>query len=168
VRLRRNAGRLDPLIDDCDDWFNPPVTGTYLVACDPRALRAYVESGLENTREAAVRVEDGDPVAPEMGATDLPAVRRKANGATLESHRIATIKKASVRVFASCRARDALLTVTFRRVTVTPDEPLRIDDSLEKAWRLRRPDGTTVATARPRIKHGTLGETPRRCSAVEP
>jgi hypothetical protein len=164
-RIRTHAGRLDPLVDECSDWANPPPTGTYLVACDPVALRAYVTSGLENPGHAAVRVDDGDVRVPAVGPSDLPAVRRDATGSNFDMWRITSAAPTSVEVFASCSARDTLISAQFPRVGLRPDRPLRLDDRLGSVWRLRRPDGTTVATARPRAVHGALGNPPKKCGS---
>lgn len=162
-KIRRGAGRLEVLIDECSDWESAPAVGTYLVACDPVALRRYVNSGLEDPGKAGVHIDDGAPAAPQMGALDVPAVRRAQSGVDFDTWRIASARPTEVDVYASCVAGDALLEARFRSVPLYPDRPLRLDDSLGRVWRLRGPAGATIEDASPRVVKGERDETRRRC-----
>jgi hypothetical protein len=165
-RIRKSAGQLTPLIDECRDWSQPPAVGTYLVACDPAALRAYVNSGLENRGTEGVHVDDGDASAPQMGAADIPAVRRAQSGRDFDAWRIASARRTYIDVYASCRAGDALLEAQFHTVTLLPEQPLSLDDTLGSVWRLRTPDRVTVGIAAPRVHTGDLEGRPKRCTGA--
>jgi hypothetical protein len=85
-KIRNGAGQLTPLVDECSDRAEAtPAVGTYLVAGNPVALRAYMNSGLEDRGSKDVHVDDGDASEPQMGAVDIPAVRRAQTAETSAS-----------------------------------------------------------------------------------
>ncbi len=163
-RIRTRAGRLDPLVDECEDWTNPPARGTYLVACDPLALRRYVNSGLEDAGAAAVHIDDGDASQPVMGQLDIPAVRRQQNGRDFRTWRIASAEDTVIEVFASCRIGGALVSARFDRVKLHAGQALWLDDTDDVWWRLRTPAGEAVGRTRPRVVAGDPPGSDRRCT----
>lgn len=158
--LRREAGRLDPLVDQCADWENPPSTGVYMVACDQVALNAYVASGYEDPGGAGIRIDVARTANPQVGEYALPAMRRNRDGFYLDGWRLVAAAPTTASVFASCPRGRAVVAASFRKVTVRPDLPLRLRDrGPEGSWALTTPDGTVAATAMPfptRQKDGRL------------
>jgi hypothetical protein len=149
TRLRAGAGRLDAQFDQCSDWDQPPARGAYLVACDPEALRRYVDSGLEDAGPGGLRIDVADPDHPVPGTPAMPAVLRDPAVRRLDGWRIATAAPARVDVYAACREGAGIVEARFGRVPLAPGQPLRVDDRVRTEWRLRREDGATVAVAAP-------------------
>lgn len=150
--LRRRAGSMVPLVDRCADWETPAVTGTYIVACDQRALDAYLGSGLERVEQAGVRIDMARAAAPQVGEYALPAVRHNPASSYLDGWRIVAANPAEVAVFASCprSGTDEAIAARFEGVKVTPGRPLRLlDRGGGGKWRLVEPDGSTVSDAIP-------------------
>ena len=150
ARLREGSGSLVPLVDECADWETPPTAGPYLVACDQRALTAYVESGLEEPGPGGVRIDVADEERPELGEVTLPAVRRDPDGVYLDSWRITAAAATRVSVYASCLQEGRTVGARFPSVRVFPLHPLRLlDRGPAGGWRLAREDGRVVARADP-------------------
>jgi hypothetical protein len=156
--LRRRAGHLDALIDECADWERPPAEGAYLVACDPEALRRYVAGGLEDQGPGGVRIDvaSGSRVMP--GQVTLPAVRRTVDTRKLDPWRIVAVTPATVSVYAACRQGDRAhaqqLEARFESVALTPGRALHVDDRVPGVWRLRTEDGRDVARVAPSLAGG--------------
>jgi lysophospholipase L1-like esterase len=148
AKLRERGGRLEPLVNRCTDWQVPPPTGTFMLACDPVALRPYVRDGFEGPTDG-VRIETaGRPGSG--GRATLPAVRRDREATYLDEWRVIASRPARVTVFASCPHAGGIVAVRFPRVPVSPAEPLRLlDQTPDGWWRLIREDGTRVARSKP-------------------
>jgi hypothetical protein len=163
-RLRRDAGRLDPLVDQCTDWERPPATGTYLLACDHAALQRYVASGFEKAGRTRVHIDVAEAETAAAGSASIPAVRRDPLGRRFDDWRIVATGPTQVDVFASCqRGKKLQFEVRFPSVALKPRQPLRLDDRLGTRWRLRRDDGLVVASAAPIVARGKLGNSPLAC-----
>lgn len=163
TELRRRVGRLDPLVDQCADWFQPPVVGSYLVACDPPAYQRYVRSGFEEQGTADVRIDDLSRERPRIGAASLPAILRDANLARLDGLRVRAARRTDTHVYASCARGRRQLAALFTSVVLEPDRPLRVDDRDQRVWRLRDERGATVAKAAPELVRGSRIEGRLRC-----
>ncbi|HEX2232699.1 MAG TPA: GDSL-type esterase/lipase family protein [Thermoleophilaceae bacterium] len=165
--LRKGAGRLERLVDECSDWEHAPNDGTYMVACDQDALRAYLESGLEVPGPAGLRIDDAAAIKPRTGAISLPAVRRDAAGTYLDGWRISASQPTRASVYASCRQDKRIVAARFPSVRIDPAWPLRLSDRAPGVWRLRREDGVTVAETKPMFVRGKKPKSGGRlfCSA---
>jgi len=149
ARLRRRAGDLENVLDECADWEAPTTSGTYMVVCNQRALAAYVRSGLEDPGTAAVRIEAAGG-RRERGPVSLPALRRNEAGTYLDEWRLSAARLTRVSVFASCPSRGRVIAVRFKHVTLRPGRPLRLRDRDPSGrWLLIAPDGSPVASAIP-------------------
>ncbi len=164
ARLRDGAGTLDPAVDGCADWENPPTAGTYMVACDQDALTAYLASGLEDTGTAAVRIDDAKASGPDVGEPTLPAVRRDPAGVYFDNWRITAANPDTVTLFASCIQGDRIVDAHFSGVRLVPNQPLHLlDRGPGGQWRLADDDGAVVAVTSPSIsqlKKDKLADTP--------
>jgi len=148
ARLRRTAGRLTPLIDDCADWERPQLEGVYLVACDEAALDRYVASGLEDAGPEHVRIaRPGDPRRTPFA--DMPAVQRDHDALRPAEWRITAAAPAQRTIFVSCRQGPRTLDASFMDVQLLPGRTYRVDDRGPDVWRLRTADGSIVAQAAP-------------------
>jgi hypothetical protein len=126
------GGRLNDLFRSCQDWWQRPPEGSYMVACDQGALDEFFESGLEDPGKENLRIE-GDPAprGPSVPAVfSAPAPTGNApegvDGATITAEEVAHPV-----VFAAVRDAERLQVARFPEITVQPGQRLR----------LRRPDG---------------------------
>jgi hypothetical protein len=168
ARLRRAAGRLDPLVDECSDWESAPADGTYMTACSQDDLTAYVRSGFEDPGTAGVRIDKADVATPDVGEFSLPAVQRDFAGTYLDEYRISAARPREVAVYASCpMGPGRLVAARFGSVPVDPEQPLRLSDRAPDGWKLRTEDGRIVATATPTVVRGPRVKKGKRlsCSA---
>jgi lysophospholipase L1-like esterase len=156
ARLRQGAGRLDPLVDECADWDSPQPTGTYMVACDPRALRSYLGGGLERPSRPGAEIVAG---ASRSGGSALPALQRDRGGIYLGAWGLTSAKPTVVSVFATCPQGDGIVGARFDRVALRAGQTLRLRDRhLGGQWGLLEGDGDVVARATPFLTRSNLGE----------
>jgi hypothetical protein len=151
ARLRLGAGRLENLVDSCVDWERPPARGIYMVACSPKQLQSYFDSGLENTGTSGLHIDVADADAPEVGPITVPAVRRDARGRSLDNWRLAASGAITTEVYVACPAEKGRLEARFPVVRLQAEQRLRLDDSERTTWYLRDEHGTEVARATPKI-----------------
>jgi hypothetical protein len=130
-----------------------------MVACNQRALSAYLDSGLERPGAARVRIEAPDSGAEE-GQASMPAVRRNRTGTYLDDWLIVAAAPTTVTVYASCPSRGRLVAARFEHVPLRPGLKLRLRDrGPGGTWLLTAPDGSPEADAFPfplKAKDGTL------------
>jgi hypothetical protein len=162
-RLRARAGRLDPLVDSCGDWEHPATSGAFVVACDARRLRRYIDSGLENPGRGGLRIDVGDRRRPRTGPVDIPAVRRDPRIARFDTWLITATEPTVAQVYASCQAGDGILEARFPQVAFEANRTLRIDDRARTTWRLRDQDGTVLYEAQVHVVKRPEGERGLRC-----
>jgi hypothetical protein len=160
TKLREGASPLENAIDGCPEWEKPATSGIYIVACDQRGLRRYIESGLEDPGRAEVRIEAPGSSAPPEDPLPIPAVRRNRHGASLSDWRITARRKAKVTVYASCPSKEGVVAARFEDVGLVPGESLTLhDQGPGGTWLLVPPDGREPWEAVPftnRAKDGVL------------
>lgn len=131
------GGRLNELFRSCDDWWQRPPEGSYMVACDQATLESFFESGLEEAGDQNLRI-GGDPAAhgrmvPAVFAA--PAPREDAapgvDRATIRSDRIA-----HPQVFVAIRDSEKLRVARFPEFTLRPGQDLRLRRDDNALWRL--------------------------------
>jgi lysophospholipase L1-like esterase len=161
-KLREGASPLEQTIDECDDWETPATSGVYMVACDQAALTEYVESGLEDSGPAGLRIETKLFDDLGRGPPAVPAVRRSRNRVHLDDWRITAAQATEISVYATCPSGDAVVGARFENVPIGSGGALTLRDAgPEGAWLLVRPDGSPAARALPfrtRVKDGLLVE----------
>jgi hypothetical protein len=147
----QGAGRLDELVDECDDWRRPQAQGAYVAACSPGALAGWVRAGMPDGAAPGLQVlTPRDPAASTTAAMPI-AVRRDALSRSFQGWRIRTAQAAAVDVYASCYVRETPLEATFTGVRVAPASELRLDVGAEGRWRLLEDGVRPVAQAMPRL-----------------
>ena len=146
--IRSAAGRLDALVDECQDWQRPQAQGAYVSACAPLPLERWVREGLPAGVAPGLEVlARGD--RPRRSGMPI-AVRRDALQPSFAGWRLRTAERDEIEVYASCYAGRTPLEATFRGVAIEPGGALRLEDS-RRGWRIVDAAGRTVAKATPRI-----------------
>jgi hypothetical protein len=144
--LRRGAGRYDPLFERCEQWYQRPTGGAYLVACDQFELNGFFRSGLEDPGSSGLRVEGA---APSRGPS-VPAVYRSSRVRDVERATITTDEYVRPTVYVAAFRGTKALALRFPRVGLRPRERLRL--RLGTKWSLVDQDGRRVTTpAKPRV-----------------
>jgi hypothetical protein len=160
AQLRKGASALEQTIDECSDWEKPATRGIYMVACSQDALTGYVESGLEASDPAQVRIESRFFDDLGRGPLAVPAVRRDRNRTYLDDWRITVKQPTVISVYATCPSGDAVVGAHFVDVPIDPAGALTLrDGGPEGTWLLTRSDGTPAAEALPfrtKVKDGLL------------
>jgi hypothetical protein len=131
------GGRLNELFRSCEDWWQRPPAGSYMVACDQRTLESFFESGLEDAGEQNLRIL-GDPAAHGQMVPTVFAAPAPADGAPQGVDR-ATIRSDQVahpQVFVAIRDGDKLRVARFPEFTLQPDQKLRLRRDDNSLWRL--------------------------------
>jgi lysophospholipase L1-like esterase len=160
AKLRRRSSPLEQAIDECPDWEKSATSGIYMVACNQDALTRYVNSGLEASDPAQVRIES--PLFEEEGRGPLaiPAVRRDRNRVYLDDWRISAQQPTTISVYATCPSKDAVVGAHFENVEIGPASPLTLrTGGPEGTWLLTRTDGKAAGSAYPfrtKVKEGLL------------
>lgn len=132
-QLRQGAGRLERWFDDCDDWHKAPTRGSYLVVCEPTALRAFFAGGLEEVPRDGPRI--GENSVPAQ-ATSVPAVSRDVRPGALRTWRIGGAFSHANIYAARRQGKKSTLAALFTNVTLKPGTTLRVDDRNRHWWRL--------------------------------
>ncbi len=159
ARLRQGAGGLDPLVDECTDWHSPQTMGTYMVACDPKALRSYLRSGLERSETSGVKIVADEGTS---GGDIVPALQRDRRGAYLGGWRLTAARPTVVSVYATCPQGRGIVGAHFEHVEMRRGQTLRLRDRhLGGDWGLVAGDGTVVATESPFVTRSKPGELQR-------
>lgn len=130
--LDEAGGRLNELFRSCDDWWQRPPAGSYMVACDQGTLDSFFESGLEDPGAQNLRIE-GSP-AP-RGST-VPAVFAAPEPGGVDSATIETDQVAHPVVFVAIRDEEKVKIARFPEFTLEPGQRLRLERDSEKHWRL--------------------------------
>ncbi len=135
--LGEAGGRLNELFRSCDDWWQRPPEGSYMVACDQATLESFFESGLEDRGDQNLRI-NGSPRAhgrmvPAVFAapTPPPGAPQGVDRATIRSDRIAHPE-----VFVAIRDGNTLKVARFPEFTLRPEEALRLRRDSDSIWRL--------------------------------
>ena len=159
--LRKAAGRLEWLFDECSDWEKPPATGTYLVACDQASLGDFFDSGLDDEKAATVQITG---LGFEAAAPMVPAVWRAPDVQNFEKPVIRATPRASLQIYAVCPAADGRqVEASFEDVRLRAGGTATIDDSNPSRWRLLGTDGKEVAWDTPnRIDYARTDGRPAR------
>ncbi len=168
ARLRRGAGQLTPLVDQCSDWERRALDGVFISACNQGVLDAYVESGFERPGPEGVRIARPDDPAPRSKVPDVPPVQRDHDALRPAQWRITTQRTTTMTVFVSCRQGGRrVLDARFEEVRLRPGRRYRVDDRGPEVWRLRTGDGEIVAAATP-VAGGRPAGATVDCSAQPP
>ncbi|MGN6215806.1 MAG: hypothetical protein ACTHN7_02460 [Solirubrobacterales bacterium] len=130
--LEEAGGRLNELFRSCDDWWQRPPDGSYMVACDQGTLDSFFESGLENPGAQNLRIE-GDPEA--RGPT-VPAVFAAPEPGGIDGATIETDQVAHPVVFAAIRDEEKVKVARFPEITLEPGQRLRLKRGNDARWRL--------------------------------
>jgi hypothetical protein len=131
------GGRLNELFRSCDDWWQRPPEGSYMVACDQATLESFFESGLEDRGDQNLRIGGNPPANGRMvpAVFAAPAPREGApqgvDRATISSDRIAHPE-----VFVAIRDGNDLRVARFPEFTLRPGEVLRLRRDSNATWRL--------------------------------
>lgn len=148
--LDQAGGRLNELFRSCDDWWQRPPEGSYMVACDQATLEAFFESGLEEAGDQNLRI-GGDPrrhgpMVPAVFAAPTPksGAPQGVDRATIRTDRIAHPE-----VYVAIRNGDKLKVARFPEFTLHPGQDLRLRRDNDSSWRLVdvAAGGRTVAEA---------------------
>jgi hypothetical protein len=150
IALDTAGGRLNELFRSCEDWWQRPPEGSYMVACDQKTLESFFESGLEDAGDQNLRIDSEPtshgPMVPAVFAAPTPSAGapQGVDRATIRSDRIA-----HPQVFVAIRAGDKLKVARFPEFTLHPDEALRLNREDNSTWRLvdTADGGKTVAEA---------------------
>lgn len=168
-RLREGAGRLDPAVDECDDWEHATTSGALIVACEPTRLRRYIDSGLENAGSEGVRIDVVDGGATRPGPITVPALRRDPRVKVLTPWRVVATRDTVADVFASCQVGKGLVEIRFRGVRLDAERALHVDDRAHTVWRLRDEAGRQVGRdAKPHVVKPVGDGVALSCGAARP
>jgi hypothetical protein len=113
--LRAHGGVLDGLFDSCADWFAPPPSGVYVVACDDGALDRFFESGLEDPGDERVVLTAPDGRSRETG---VPAVYRRPDADGVDGLTVSAARPTTTRLYAACYAGREPVVAVFQRVAL--------------------------------------------------
>ena len=130
--LDEAGGRLNELFRSCDDWWQRPPDGSYMVACDQGTLDSFFESGLEDPGAQNLRIE-GSPGA--RGPT-VPAVFASPERGGVDSATIETDQVAHPVVDVAIRNQERLKIARFPEFTLKPGQRLRLKRDSDTRWRL--------------------------------
>ncbi|MGN6557224.1 MAG: hypothetical protein ACTHLH_04340 [Solirubrobacterales bacterium] len=130
--LEEAGGRLNELFRSCDDWWQRPPDGSYMVACDQETLDSFFDSGLEDPGAQNLRIE-GSPAA--RGST-VPAVFAAPEPGGVDSATIETDQVAHPVVFVAIRDEEELKIARFPEFTLKPGQRLRLKRDSNTHWRL--------------------------------
>jgi hypothetical protein len=135
--LDETGGRLNELFRSCEDWWQRPPEGSYMVACDQKTLESFFASGLEDAGDQNLRIE-GDPsphgpMVPAVFAAPAPlgGAPQGVDAATIRSDRVAHPE-----VFVAIRNGDKLKVARFPEFTLRPGQALRLRRDNDSLWRL--------------------------------
>lgn len=131
------GGRLNELFRSCDDWWQRPPEGSYMVACDQATLEAFFESGLEDPGDQNLRIE-GSPAAhggmvPAVFAASTPQANSPQG---VDRATIRTDRTARPEVFVAIRDGEVLRVARFPEFTLRPGQKLRLRRDSNSRWRL--------------------------------
>jgi hypothetical protein len=131
------GGRLNELLRSCEDWWQRPPEGSYMVACDQKTLESFFESGLEDPGGQNLRIE-GDPAPHGEMVPAAFAAPTPAGGAPqgVDRATIRTDKVARPQVFVAIRDGDKLRVARFPEFTLQSDQKLRLRRDSNSLWRL--------------------------------
>lgn len=148
--LGEAGGRLNELFRSCDDWWQRPPEGSYMVACDQATLESFFESGLEDPGDQDLRISGSPaphgPMVPAVFAAPAP---REGGSQGVDRATIRTDRVAHPRVFVAIRDGNVLRVARFPEFTMRPGEALRLRRDNSSTWRLVdvAAGGGTVAEA---------------------
>lgn len=135
--LDQAGGRLNELFRSCDDWWQRPPEGSYMVACDQATLESFFESGLEDAGDQNLRIGGSPaphgPMVPAVFAAPTPnaGAPQGVDRATIRTDRVARPE-----VYVAIRDGDKLRVARFPEFTLRPDEVLRLRREDNSLWRL--------------------------------
>lgn len=143
--LREAGGRINELFRSCENWWQRPPDGSYMVACDQATLESFFESGLEDPGAQNLRIE-GDP-AP-RGPT-VPAVFASSETGGVDGTTIETDEVAHPVVFVAIRNEEKVKIARFPDIALEPGQRLRLKRDSDTRWRLvdAAHENRTVAAA---------------------
>jgi hypothetical protein len=148
--LDETGGRLNELFRSCDDWWQRPPEGSYMVACDQRTLDSFFASGLEDAGDQHLRI-DGNParhgrMVPAVFAAPAPQAGAPQG---VDRATIRTDQSAKPEVYVAIRDEDQLRVARFPEFTMLPGQELRLRRDSDSRWRLVdvAEGGRTVAEA---------------------
>ncbi|HXS32336.1 MAG TPA: hypothetical protein VN758_01010 [Solirubrobacterales bacterium] len=148
--LGQAGGRLNELFRNCDDWWQRPPEGSYMVACDQKTLDAFFASGLEDGGDQNLRIGGRParhgPMVPAVLAAPTPPAGAPQG---VDRATIRTDRTAHPEVFVAVRAEDKLRVARFPELTLSPGQDLRLRRDSNSVWRLidAADGGRTVAEA---------------------
>ncbi len=148
MALSETGGRLNELFRSCDDWWQRPPEGSYMVACDQETLESFFESGLEDRGDQNLRIggQPGrhGPMVPAVFAAPAPqdGSPQGVDRATIRTDRIA-----HPQVYVAIRDGDKLRVARFPEFTLRPGQDLRLRREDNSLWKLVdvADGGSTVA-----------------------
>jgi hypothetical protein len=161
--LGQSGGRLNDLFRTCDDWFQRPPGGSYMVACDQTTLDAFFDSGLEDPGSQDLRVlGDPEPTGP-----TVPAVFAARDPEAVDTATIETSEAARPEVYVAIRHGRKLTTAEFSEFELRPGQRLRLRRE-GSTWRLvDLESGRAVAgTSAIETKFATPPQSPRILAAT--
>lgn len=148
--LDKAGGRLNELFRSCEDWWQRPPEGSYMVACDQKTLESFFESGLEDAGDQNLRI-DGKPARQGPMVPAVFAAPTPATGAPqgVDRATIRTSEVAHPQVFVAIRDGGKLRIARFPEFTMRPDEQLQLRRDNNSLWQLVdvAAGGETVAEA---------------------
>jgi hypothetical protein len=162
--LREAGGRLNELFRSCDDWWQRPPEGSYLVACDQQTLEAFFESGLEDAGDQNLRIGGRPtrhgPMVPAVLAAPAPqsGAPQGVDRATIRTDGIA-----HPAVFVAIRSGETLRVARFPEFTLRPEQILRLRRDSAERWRL-----TDVAHGDATVAEAEVHETGAPVSPQKP
>jgi hypothetical protein len=148
--LDETGGRLNELFRSCDDWWQRPPEGSYMVACDQATLESFFESGLEDAGDQNLRI-DGNPAShgPMVPAVFAAPTPQAGAPQGVERATIRTDRIAHPQIFVAIRDEDKLRVARFPEFTFRPGQDLKLRRDNNSLWRLVdvADGGRTVAEA---------------------
>lgn len=130
--LDEGGGRLNELFRSCDDWWQRPPAGSYMVACDQGTLDSFFESGLEDPGAQNLRIEG----SPGSRGPTVPAVFAAPEPGGVDSATIETDRVAHPVVFVAVRNQEKLKIARFPELTLRPGQRLQLKRVSDAHWRL--------------------------------
>lgn len=130
--LGQSGGRLNDRFRSCEDWFQRPPEGSYMVACDQGTLNAFFDSGLEDPGPQDLRVLG----EPEPTGPTVPAVFASRQVDAVDRATIETSEVARPEVYVAIRHGRKLTTAEFPQFDLHPGQRLRLRREGGSTWRL--------------------------------
>lgn len=150
TELGKAGGRLNELFRNCENWWQHPPEGSYMVACDQSTLDTFFASGLEDRGDQNLRIggkpQRHGPMVPAVFAapTPLDGAPQGVDRATIQ-----TDLTAKPVVYVAIRNEEVLKVARFPEIVLRPGQRLRLRRDSDSYWRLVdvAAGGRTVAKA---------------------